>query len=152
MWSGAGGGGRCQPCHGHRWRSGFLEAGPGRNDFPKANASKMPALDPGTVPVQSQQKARAHQNAGMCRMLQTPCTLGFFLCSPGLQAAHSLPREPSDRQTDGCLPAPVPWRSQAQWDRMRQGYFSPSTQAPILQMTHFLHLLPITLQLVQTAL
>lgn len=33
---------------------------------------------------------------------------------------------------------------------MSQGYFSPSSQAPILQMTHFLHLLPITLQLVQT--
>lgn len=33
---------------------------------------------------------------------------------------------------------------------MSQGYFPPLTQAPISQMTHFLHLLPITLQLAQT--
>jgi len=33
---------------------------------------------------------------------------------------------------------------------MSQGYFSPLTQAPTSQMTHFLHLLPITLQLAQT--
>ncbi|XP_029873309.1 uncharacterized protein LOC115342711 [Aquila chrysaetos chrysaetos] len=123
----------------------FLEAGPRRNDFPKANASELPAL---CILARSQCRASRRQEP-------TKTQGGAESCKPRvLWGSSSAPQgSPGSHRTDsrdGCSPAPAPWQSRAQRDGMRQGYFSPSTQAPILQMTHFLHLLPITLQLVQT--
>lgn len=115
-WSGAGGGGRCQPRHGHPQRRGLPEAAPRRSDFSKATASDMPG--PGTLPAPSRQKAGAHHNAGRCRVPQTPRTSGLSLCS--------LPGEPLAGQTDGRSPAPAPRRSRAQQDGMRwdaSGFF-----------------------------
>lgn len=123
----------------------FSEAGPRRNYFPKANASEVPSL---CILARSQRRAGRRQEP-------TQTQGGAECCKPRvLWGSSSAPQgSPGSHGTDsrdGCSPAPVPWQSRAQRDGMRQGYFSPSTQAPILQMTHFLHLLPITLQLVQT--
>lgn len=123
----------------------FLEAGPRRNDFPKANASELLAL---CILARSQRRAGRRQEP-------TQTQGGAECCRPQvLWGSSSAPQgSPGSHRTDSrdsCSPAPAPWQSREQRDGMRQAYFSPSTQAPILQMTHFLHLLPITLQLVQT--
>lgn len=100
-------------------------------------------LGPGTVPVPGQQKARAQNtgDAGCC----SPHVFGGSRSAPQGFQPHipSLGSHQVDRRTAAHRTA------EHRGTGTCQGYFSPSAQASILQMTHFLHLLPITLQLAQ---
>lgn len=91
----------------------------------------------GRTPSNGSPKRRERQNIGKNTYF------GVFLCPPPREL-HRAP-SPGTQRVAACQ---RPGGDGA--GGMSQGYFSPSTQASILQMTHFLHLLPITLQLVQT--